>query len=145
MCSSDLCSRFMMATSTSGTLTPFSARKIRTRRGFGAGIAALYSFKGIPPIFASGWPADGPLASATPRQVAWVSAGANVFAQGEGCFMKRAVLALLAAACATLPAHAQAFNANGKSLRQIYEYLHRNPELSFQERNTSTILAAEMK
>src|SRR5689334_25069563 len=126
MCSSDLCSRFMMATSTSGTLTPFSARKIRTRRGFGAGIAALYSFicelsfGAFLPIFASGWPADGPLASATPRQVAWVRAGANVFAQGEGCFMKRAVLALLAAACATLPAHAQAFNANGKSLRQIY-------------------------
>ena len=65
--------------------------------------------------------------------------------------MKRAVLALgvlVVAACAgALPAaEAQpAFSASGKSLRQIYEHLHRNPELSFQEKNTSAVLAAEMK
>jgi amidohydrolase len=65
--------------------------------------------------------------------------------------MKPAVLAfglILAAACtAALPlAEAQApFVANGKTLRQIYEYLHANPELSLQEKNSSAILAAEMK
>jgi hippurate hydrolase len=64
--------------------------------------------------------------------------------------MKSAGLALgalsLLAFSAAQPANAQqAFNANGKSLRQIYEHLHRNPELSFQEKNTSAILAAEMK
>jgi amidohydrolase len=58
-----------------------------------------------------------------------------------------AALALAAglAGCATAPAQAQAFSAKDKSLRQIYEYLHANPELSFQERNSSAILAAEMK
>jgi hippurate hydrolase len=66
--------------------------------------------------------------------------------------MKRIALALGAsvlAACttATPPAAAQqpAFSASGKTLRQIYEYLHINPELSFQEKNSSAILAAEMK
>ena len=65
--------------------------------------------------------------------------------------MKRILLAAAAAclaACTTAspPASAQpAFRAEGKSLRQIYEYLHANPELSLQERNTSAILAAEMK
>ncbi len=53
--------------------------------------------------------------------------------------------------CAVGPADAQtasvktSFSAKDKSLRQIYEHLHANPELSFQERNTSAILAAEMK
>ena len=64
--------------------------------------------------------------------------------------MKRTVLALgatLLAACTTAPAsEAQpAFSASGKTLRQIYEHLHKNPELSFQEKNTSAILSAEMK
>jgi amidohydrolase len=63
--------------------------------------------------------------------------------------MKDALLALGAvclAACATSPAGAQAaFSAEGKSLRQIYEHLHANPELSLQEVKTSAILAAEMK
>jgi hippurate hydrolase len=66
--------------------------------------------------------------------------------------MKRAVLAFgvsLIAACTSLPqpseAQQPAFSANGKALRQIYEYLHTNPELSFQEKNSSAILAAEMK
>ena len=40
LCSSLLCSRFMMSTGVSGRSTPFSARKMRTRRGFGAGIGA---------------------------------------------------------------------------------------------------------
>ena len=56
--------------------------------------------------------------------------------------------ATVLAACTTAPppAAAQApFNASGKTLRQIYEYLHINPELSFQEKNSSAILAAEMK
>ncbi len=53
-----------------------------------------------------------------------------------------AIVFVLAAA---QPALAQTFNANGKTLRQIYEHLHKNPELSFQEKNTSAILAAEMK
>lgn len=65
--------------------------------------------------------------------------------------MKRMVLALsvsVLAACASAPppAAAQAaFSANGKTLRQLYEHLHTNPELSFQEKNTSAILASEMK
>jgi hippurate hydrolase len=64
--------------------------------------------------------------------------------------MKRAVLAfgaawLVACSAAPQPADAQAFTTSGKSLRQIYEHLHRNPELSFQEKNTSALLAAEMK
>jgi hippurate hydrolase len=65
--------------------------------------------------------------------------------------MKPVVLALSLASLAACtgapqPAAAQsAFTANGKSLRQIYEHLHRNPELSFQEKNSSAILAAEMK
>lgn len=65
--------------------------------------------------------------------------------------MKRSVLALsvaMLAACSTAPQPAdaqQAFSANGKTLRQLYEHLHKNPELSFQEKNTSAILAAEMK
>lgn len=65
--------------------------------------------------------------------------------------MKRTVLVLgatLLAACSTAPEPAeaqQAFSANGKTLRQIYEHLHKNPELSLQEKNTSAILAAEMK
>jgi hippurate hydrolase len=62
-----------------------------------------------------------------------------------------AAAALGAAACVSAAAQtrsapsAPAFTAAGKPLRQIYEYLHRNPELSFQERNTSAILAAEMR
>ena len=65
--------------------------------------------------------------------------------------MKRTVLALsvaLIAACAQSPQPAEAqpaFSASGKSLRQIYEHLHKNPELSFQEKNTAAILSAEMK
>ncbi len=65
--------------------------------------------------------------------------------------MKRTALALgasILAACTTAPPRADAqpaFSANGKTLRQIYEYLHINPELSFQEKNSSAILAAEMK
>ena len=65
--------------------------------------------------------------------------------------MKRAVLAFgvsVLAACASAPPAAEAqasFSAGGKTLRQIYEHLHRNPELSFQEKNTSAVLAAEMK
>ena len=66
--------------------------------------------------------------------------------------MKKTFLALgavLLAACSTLPLEASAqppaFKAEGKTLRQIYEYLHANPELSFQEKNSSAILAAEMK
>jgi hippurate hydrolase len=65
--------------------------------------------------------------------------------------MKRTILALgiaTLAACSSAPQPAQAqqaFSANGKTLRQLYEHLHRNPELSFQEKNTSAILAAEMK
>lgn len=63
--------------------------------------------------------------------------------------MKHALLALstaLLSACATTPANAQpAFSPEGKSLRQIYEHLHANPELSLQEVKTSAILAAEMK
>ena len=70
--------------------------------------------------------------------------------------MKHLVLALgaaLMAACSTLPLEASAqsdpkgpaFKAEGKTLRQVYEYLHANPELSFQEKNSSAILAAEMK
>ncbi len=39
--SSDLCSRFTSATSSSGRSIPFSAAKTRTRRGFGAGMAEL--------------------------------------------------------------------------------------------------------
>ncbi len=53
------------------------------------------------------------------------------------------ILAL--SACATAPSSAQSFNTADKSLREVYEYLHANPELSFQERNSSKILAAEMK
>lgn len=56
-----------------------------------------------------------------------------------------AAVILAAAACATGPAAAQNFSTSGKSLREVYEYLHANPELSFQERNSSKILAAEMK
>ncbi len=52
---------------------------------------------------------------------------------------------LAASACATGPATAQNFDTSNKSLREVYEYLHANPELSFQERNSSRILAAEMK
>jgi hippurate hydrolase len=70
--------------------------------------------------------------------------------------MKQAILALgmsLLAACASAPQPAAAqpafkapnFSADGKTLRQLYEHLHANPELSFQEKNTSAILAAEMK
>ena len=65
--------------------------------------------------------------------------------------MKQAFLALgavLMAACSNLPLEASAqppFKAEGKTLRQIYEHLHANPELSFQEKNSSVILAAEMK
>ena len=65
--------------------------------------------------------------------------------------MKKAILALgmsLLAACASAPqpAAAQAaFRAEGKTLRQLYEHLHANPELSFQEKSTSAVLAAEMK
>ncbi len=65
--------------------------------------------------------------------------------------MKHAALyalgAALMAACAGSPepAEAQSFSAQGKSLRQVYEHLHKNPELSFQEKNSSAILAAEMK
>jgi hippurate hydrolase len=54
----------------------------------------------------------------------------------------------LLAACASAPqpAAAQAaFRAEGKTLRQLYEHLHANPELSFQEKSTSAVLAAEMK
>jgi hippurate hydrolase len=63
--------------------------------------------------------------------------------------MKR--LALAALLLSATPAFAQAgpnpppFSAQGKSLREIYEYLHRNPELSLQEKNSSAILAAEAK
>ncbi len=53
--------------------------------------------------------------------------------------------ALCLAAAIGLPSSAQTFSASGKPLRQIYEYLHRNPELSLQEKNTSVILADEMK
>jgi amidohydrolase len=58
-----------------------------------------------------------------------------------------AISILALAACATGPSQAQApaFSASGKPLREIYDYLHRNPELSFQEKNSSSILAAEMK
>jgi hippurate hydrolase len=59
-----------------------------------------------------------------------------------------AALSLAAlAACASTEqaAEAQSFIAGGKTLRQIYEHLHRNPELSFQEKASSAILAAEMK
>jgi amidohydrolase len=70
--------------------------------------------------------------------------------------MKRSALAIGAAflaACSSAPIAAEAqnaqpapgFSASGKTLRQLYEHLHRNPELSFQEKNTSAILAAEMK
>jgi hippurate hydrolase len=60
--------------------------------------------------------------------------------------MKRVVLALgVAMACFAPTASAQAFAAGGKTLRQVYEYLHHNPELSFQEKNTSAILADEMR
>lgn len=65
--------------------------------------------------------------------------------------MKRTLLAFSAvclAACTATPQPADAqpsFSAQGKSLRQIYEHLHTNPELSLQEKNTSAILAAEMK
>lgn len=65
--------------------------------------------------------------------------------------MKRTLLALgvtMLAACSTTAPTAiaqPAFKAEGKTLRQIYEHLHANPELSFQEKNTSAILAAEMK
>ncbi len=52
------------------------------------------------------------------------------------------VLASTSAAAQTGP---QAFSAQGKDLRSIYEYLHRNPELSLQEKESSAILAAEMK
>jgi hippurate hydrolase len=54
-----------------------------------------------------------------------------------------AALAILGASVAS--AQAPAFSASGKPLREIYEYLHKNPELSFQEKNSSAILAAEMK
>lgn len=58
-----------------------------------------------------------------------------------------ATVLLTACAATPQPADAQqpAFSANGKTLRQLYEHLHTNPELSFQEKNTSAILAAEMK
>ncbi len=66
--------------------------------------------------------------------------------------MKRTVLALgvsMLAACTTAPQPADAqqpsFSANGKTLRQLYEHLHANPELSFQEKNTAAVLSAEMK
>lgn len=59
--------------------------------------------------------------------------------------MKRIVCALALAALAAGPAHAQAFKAEGKSLRQIYEHFHANPELSLQEKNSSAIMAAEAK
>jgi hippurate hydrolase len=51
----------------------------------------------------------------------------------------------LAAAGMLAPANAQTFVAAGRPLREIYEYLHRNPELSFEEKSSSAILAAEMK
>jgi amidohydrolase len=65
--------------------------------------------------------------------------------------MKPAILAIgvaFLAACTTAPQPASAqlaFKAEGKSLRQLYEHLHANPELSFQEKNTSAVLSAEMK
>ncbi len=49
------------------------------------------------------------------------------------------------ASCATGPSDAQSFSTSGKSLREVYEYLHANPELSFQEKNSSRILATEMR
>lgn len=54
-------------------------------------------------------------------------------------------LAVVFIAASALPAGAQTFSASGKPLREIYEYLHRNPELSLQEKNSSAILAAEVK
>jgi hippurate hydrolase len=56
-----------------------------------------------------------------------------------------AIGALCLAASFGAPALGQAFSASGKPLREIYEYLHRNPELSLQEKNSSAILATEMK
>jgi amidohydrolase len=63
--------------------------------------------------------------------------------------MKPTVLALgailLVAALQPASAEPSTFTAAGKTLRQIYEHLHRNPELSFKEKNTSAVLAAEMQ
>lgn len=60
--------------------------------------------------------------------------------------MRLVGLAALAMAwVAAAQAQAPPFSASGKPLREIYEYLHRNPELSLQEKNTSAILVAEMK
>jgi amidohydrolase len=59
--------------------------------------------------------------------------------------LKVVASAALLAACVCTPAHAQAFSAKDKPLRQVYEHLHANPELSFQEKETSAILAAEMR
>ena len=67
-----------------------------------------------------------------------------------GARMKKAAGAMIAAAllasCSTGPAEAQArFSAEGKSLRQVYEHLHANPELSLMERQSAAIMAAEVK
>ncbi|MDZ4759526.1 MAG: amidohydrolase, partial [Alphaproteobacteria bacterium] len=51
----------------------------------------------------------------------------------------------MAVACIGTPALAQTFASTGKPLQAVYEHLHRNPELSFQESKSSAILAAEMK
>jgi amidohydrolase len=65
--------------------------------------------------------------------------------------MRRTVLAfgaawLVASSSVLSVAEAQSSPAaGGKTLRELYEHLHRNPELSFQEKNTSALLAAEMK
>ncbi|MEQ1609679.1 MAG: amidohydrolase [Hyphomonadaceae bacterium] len=63
--------------------------------------------------------------------------------------MKPTVLALgailLAAALQPASAEPATFTAAGKTLRQIYEHLHRNPELAFKEEKTSAVLAAEMQ
>ncbi len=48
MNSGALCSPLRMSTCTNGTVMPFSARKIRTRRGFGAPVIS-YSFISIAP------------------------------------------------------------------------------------------------
>ena len=76
---------------------------------------------------------------------AWHGLGMVLMRSGD---LKAALGAALMAACSTLPIEASAqpaFKAEGKTLRQVYEYLHANPELSFQEVNSSAILAAEVK
>ncbi len=60
----------------------------------------------------------------------------------RSCFLAGAIGALLAStACAQIPKSAE----TGMNLDALYLHLHQNPELSFKEKDSATLLAAEAK